>query len=128
MEATFSRADLNYEANFSAPSFELPALGSALLKSLYESIRPLYLINTTDMRVLGGNSLSDVRVQVTVFGGLGLIDVGPDGITMNFRDLRNTGDFATCLKCISLSEETVLRALENSQVDTGPQTHPVPRT
>ena len=118
IEANLRRADLVYEATFSAPSFELPVLGTALLKSLYESLRPLSLINTTDLRVLGGNALSEVRVQLTLFGGLGLIDVGPDGITMNFRDLRNTRDFATCMDCILLGEEVTLRTLPNCEINT----------
>ena len=118
MEANFRRADLFYEANFWAPSFELPMLGTALLKSLYENLRPLSPINTSDLRVLGGNALSEVRVQVTVFGGLGLIDVGPDGITMNFRELRNTGDFAKCLNCILLSEKVTLGTLPNCEINT----------
>ena len=118
MEANFRRADLVYEAAFSAPSFELPVLGTALLKSLYENLLPLSLINTTDLRVLGGNALSEVRVQVAVFGGLGLIDVGPEGITMNFRDLQNTGDFAPCMNCILLGEEVTLRTLPNCEINT----------
>lgn len=117
MEADFRRAELTYEVYFLGPSFELPGLGTLLLQSLYENIHPLYPLNTSDMRVLGGNSLSDVRVQVTAFGGLGLIDVRSDGITMSFRGLQNPQDFATCLQCISLSEEATSRVLPNCQTD-----------
>ena len=117
MEANFRRADLTYEAIFSALSFDLPGLGAALLKSLYENINPQFPITAADMRVLGGSSLSDVRVQVDVFNGLGLIDVTTEKLSMNFRNLQNDGDLATCKNCISLSEQAVRRALPNLQVD-----------
>ena len=116
MEANFIRAELTYEATFSTLSFELPGLGTTLLRSLHESINPRYPINTADMRVLGGNSLSDVHIQVTLFNGLGLIDVRPDGISMNFRGLQNPGDFATCVDCISLSEEATRGTVPDFEV------------
>ena len=116
MEATFIRAELTYEVTFSTLSFELPGLGTSLLKSLHESINPRYPINTADMRVLGGNSLSDVHIQVTLFNGLGLIDVRPDGISMSFRGLQNPGDFATCIDCISLSEEATRETVSDFEV------------
>ena len=47
---------------FLRPFFELHGLGTMLLKNLYENIYPLYPVNKSDKRVLGGNSLSDVRV------------------------------------------------------------------
>lgn len=117
MEAIFRQADLTYEANFSMPSFDLPGLGTALLKSLYENINPLSPINTADMHVLGGSSLSDVRVQVAAFNGHGLIEVRPDGLSINFRGLQESGDFATCMNCISLSEEVTRRTLPDFEVD-----------
>ena len=116
MEANITRVELTYEATFSTLSFELPGLGTALLKSLHESINPRYPINTADMRVLGGNSLSDVHIQVTLFNGLGLIDVRPDGISMNFRGLQNPGDFATCMNCISLCEEATRGTVPDFEV------------
>lgn len=117
MEAIFRRADLTYEAIFSALSFDLPALGAELLKSLYENINPQFPIIAADMRVLGGNSLSDVHVQVDLFNGLGLIDVTADKLSVNFRNLQNDGDFTLCENCISLSEQAVRSALPNLQVD-----------
>ena len=117
MEANFRRADLTYEAIFSALSFDLPGLGAALLKSLYENINPQFAVTAADMRVLGGSSLSDVRVQVDMFNGLGLIDVTTEKLSMNFRNLQNDGDLATCKSCISLSEQAVRKTLPNLQVD-----------
>ena len=117
MEANFRRADLTYEAIFSALTFDLPGLGAALLKSLYENINPQFPITAADMRVLGGSSLSDVRVQVDMFNGLGLIDVTADKLSMNFRSLQNDGDLTICKNCISLSEQAVRSALPNLQVD-----------
>ena len=117
MEAIFRRADLTYEAIFSTLSFDLPGLGAELLKSLYENINPQFPITAADMRVLGGSSLSDVRVQVDMFNGLGLIDVTADKLSMNFRSLQNDGDLTICKNCISLSEQAVRSALPNLQVD-----------
>ena len=116
MEARLTRAELSYEVTFSRLSFELPGLGTALLKSLHESINHRYPINTADMRVLGGNSLVDVHVQVTLFNGFGSIDVRPDGISMIFRGLQNPGDFVTCLDCISLGEEATRETVPDFEV------------
>ena len=104
MEANLTRAELIYEVTFSTLSFELPGFGTALLKAIHESFSPDFPINTDDMRVLGGNSLSDVHVQINLFDGFAMIDVRPDGISMNFRGLRNSGNFVTCMHCISLCE------------------------
>ena len=116
MEARLTRAELGYEVSFSRLSFELPGLGTALLKSLHESINHRYPISAADMRVLGGNSLADVHVQVTLFNGFGSIDVRPDGISMNFRGLQNPGDFVTCLDCISLGEGATRETVPDVEV------------
>ena len=116
MEARLTRAELSYEVTFSRLSFELPGLGTALLKSLHESINHRYPINIADLCVLGGNSLADVHVQVTLFNGFGSIDVRPDGISMNFRGLQNPGDFVTCLDCISLGEGATRETVPDFEV------------
>ena len=116
MEAGLTGAELTYEVNFSSLSFELPGLGAALLKSIYESVNPRYAINTGDMRMLSGASLSDVHVQVTLFNGFGTVDVRPDGMSMGFRGLQKPGDFGVCMNCVSLCEKAVRATVPDFEV------------
>ena len=116
MEAGLTGAELTYEVKFSSLSFELPGLGTALLKSIYESVNPRFGINTSDMRVLSGNSLSDVHIQVALFNGFGTVDVRPDGMSMDFRGLQKPGDFGVCMSCVSLCEEAVRATVPDFEV------------
>ena len=86
MKATLGRMDLIYEANFSAPAFDLPLRGPAILKSIHESIGPRFVIASNEMHVFGGNSLSEVRVRVALFGRNAQIDVTADKRSTTFNN------------------------------------------
>ena len=116
MEAGLTGAELTYDVNFSSLSFNLPGLGATLLKSIYENVNPRFAINTGDMRVLSGNSLSDVHIGVALFNGFGNVDVRPDGMSMSFRGLQKPGDFGVCMNCIALCEKAVRATVPDYEV------------
>lgn len=117
MEAFCKRMDLNYEIEFSAISFDLPERGLALLKSIHANVNPQFSIAATDMHVLGGNSLSDIRVRVFMFNRTAQIEVTMDRCTISFVNLLEDGHLTVCKTCISLIEKALKDVLTNVQFD-----------
>ncbi len=117
MEAFCKRMDLNYEIEFSAISFDLPERGLALLKSIHANINPQFSIAATDMHVFGGNSLSDIRVRVSMFNRNAQIEITTDRCTISFLNLLNDDHLTICKICISLIEKALKDVLTNVQFD-----------
>ena len=115
MKATFLKMDLTYQIAFSALSFELPTQGLALLKSIHDNINPKFPIASTDMQIFGGNSLSDVRVQVSMFNGSAQIEILVNQCSIRFFRLQNNTDVEICKDFISLIEKALKEALPNLQ-------------
>ena len=70
MTAEMLPFDITYEEFFVAPAFALasPSVGNVgVLKALYDSLHSRYAILSKDMRVAGGNSLSEVLVTIGLF-------------------------------------------------------------
>ena len=111
MKASLNKLDLTYEVLFSAPAFDLPAHHTTLLKALYENFRPEILIDPNDMHVVSGAKLSEVRVGVTLLGGLARIDIAVDKLSLEFGGLRNDQDIDLCKSCILRSEQAIKSAL-----------------
>lgn len=116
MQVTLEWMNLTYEAEFSAPSFDLPGQNTLVLKSLYERINPRYPIRPTEMQVTGGNVLSDVRVRVTLFQGNGVLEITVDKLSCVFSYLRTKEDVTTCKDCISLSEQALRTSLPDVSI------------
>ena len=99
--------NMTYDVEFAAPAFDLPSNNTSVLKAFYETIHPRFPINSRDMHVAGGNSLSDVHVRITLFNGNGVIDISADRMSLVFNNLRTIEDLTTCKDCFSLSEEAL---------------------
>lgn len=118
MKAKIERINLTYDVEFTAPAFDLPNSNVSMLKALYETIHPRFRINTRDMHVAGGNSLSDVHVRITLFNGNGTIDISVDRMSLAFNNLRTREDLTTCKDCTSLSEKALHKSLPTVSVRT----------
>lgn len=103
--------NMTYDVEFAAPAFDLPSNNTSVLKAFYETIHPRFPINSRDMHVAGGNSLSDVHVRITLFNGNGVIDISADRMSLVFNNLRTIEDLTTCKDCFSLSEEALQKSL-----------------
>ena len=115
MKATFLQMDLTCEIAFPTLSFELPTQGLTLLKSIHDNINPKYPIASTDMQIFGGNSLSDIRVHVSMFNGSAQIDILVNKCSIKFFRLQNSTDLEVCKECISLIEKALKETLPNLQ-------------
>ena len=111
MKASIEWMNLTYDVEFTVPAFDLPSNNISVLKALYEKIHPRYSINSRDMHVTGGNSLSDVHVRATLFNGNVFIDISADRMSIVFNNLRAKEDLTICKDCISLSEEALQKSL-----------------
>ena len=107
MRASIERVNLTYEEVLSAPLFDLPSRGTALLHSLHKAIHPRYSIPPTHMQIFGGNAMSDVRIRITLFNGNGIIDVTVDKISIAFNDLLGREDIDICKDCISTTDQVI---------------------
>ena len=116
MKTTLEWMELTYEADFSAPPFDLPERATDLLKSLHLFIHPRFPIRTPDMYVFGGTALSDVCVRVTLFGGNGTIDVTADRLSTRFVGLRRHQDLDFCNQCIALAEQALRNTLPDVMI------------
>lgn len=118
MKASLRKLDLTYEASFSAPSFDLPARSTALLKALYENLGSDIHIGPDDMHVVNGTKLSEVHVGVTLLGGLARIDIAADKLSLEFKGLWNDADLDICKFCLRRSEQAVKSELPDVVVNT----------
>ena len=109
MQAAVERVDLEYEADFSAPLFDLFARNTEVLRSFHEGIGSSYPVRSSDMQISRGDRLSEVRVRISLFGGNGLIDVTADRLSISFEHMRTEEQAAICKECISLSEQALKR-------------------
>ena len=109
MEAVVERMDLEYEADFAIPLFDLPARDTEVLRSFHESISPRYPVRSTDMRIFHGDRFSENRVRIVMFGGNGQIDMTADRLSINFDHMQIEEQATICRECISLSEQVLRR-------------------
>ena len=117
MKATFEHMDLVYEIIFSEPSFDLPERGVALLKAVHENMNPVFPIPSSDMQILGGNTLSDVCVRVSMFNGSAKVEVTTEKCSISFAGLGNN-HLELCKTCISLIEQAIRNTLPSLKFKT----------
>ena len=114
MTAEMLPFDITYEEFFVAPAFALasPSVGNVgVLKALYDSLHSRYAILSKDMRVAGGNSLSEVLVTIQLFNGNGLIEVSVDKVRIVFRGISNQADREVAKDCVELVQKSLVEVL-----------------
>ena len=116
MMATLESIDLEYEAYFSTPLFDLPGQSTQVLKALHEAISPLCTLHSSDMQVLGGSLLSDVRIRLSLFNGSAWPNLTTDTLAMRFNRLERGEDFTLCKDCISATEQALKATLADLAV------------
>lgn len=94
--------DVAYEAIFSTPAFLLAGDGVAAFRSFHKEIRPRFVIKTEDMRLHGGTSLADIRMQITLFNGLGEVELTAERLSASFKNAAGRDDYRTVIDCITL--------------------------
>lgn len=118
MEAIVEWMDLEYEADFSIPLFDLPVRNTEILRSFHEGISPWCPIRPADMQIFHGERLSEIRIRIALFGGNGVIDMTADSLSISFNNMQIENQAAICKECISLSEHALGRVFSDLAVDT----------
>jgi hypothetical protein len=103
--------DVTFDAYFKAPAFSLAQQNVATLKSLHEALSVRYQISAGEMKVSGGNTLSDVAVSVDLFGGSGQVEVTVDHVRLSFRRLMTAADRNVAVDCAVLTTGAVAEVL-----------------
>lgn len=118
MKSTLESMDLEYELHFRLPLFELPARSIEVLQALHEAIRPVTEPSSSDMQVLGGSRLSDLRIAMNLFNGEGWLNLNADVLAMRFNRLQHRDHLMECNACIAASERALKAALPGAAVRT----------
>lgn len=92
--------DISYEANFLIPAFDLAKESVSVLNALYRHLAPRYTPRSSDMQVVGGSLLSDLKARITLFGGLGVLEVTADKFSASFTNAVGT-DIETIKDCVA---------------------------
>ena len=116
MKASLEWIEMTQEADFSDPLFDLPGRNTEVLKALHRSIHPRFPLRSSDMQALGGNTLSDVSVRLTMFEGHGTISVTAEKFSGYFRGLKRDEDIGVCNECITLASQGLASAMPENRV------------
>ena len=118
MQVAVKRVGVEYEADFSAPLFDLTDRSTEALRCFHDGFSSKYPIRSEDMWISKGGQLSESRVGIEVFGGYGLVDVSVDRLSVSFKSLQNERQAGICRDCISLSERTLKKIFPDLTVST----------
>lgn len=104
-------ADLMSVVEFSPPAFDLADRTVPVLRAIYDHTTPHYMIDLSDMRVSGGQAVSDLAVDVSMFGGNVAVRVAARDMTSTFRQIKNDQDVDVCATIMSASEQAIADTL-----------------
>jgi hypothetical protein len=111
MQFSIDRLNVTYEVAFKDPAFEIAQSAVAILTAFYQRLHPRFGVPLSDLRVLGGNALSELGVRIGLFNGQGLLEVATEKFSGSFQGLRNQQDITVVKDCIALSEEALSESL-----------------
>ena len=97
-----------YELAFKKPVFDVPKSSVELLQAFHEAFSPRFLIQPSEMQVLGGTALSDVVVQIAF--GVFSFEIRIDRLKGVFH-LRGSDDVTSAKDCIHLAEDSLFKVL-----------------
>lgn len=115
MKAKFLSYDLTVDEYFVEPAFALAntKVGNVgMLRALYEALNKRFTVSPSEMRVFGGNSLSDVRVSLGLFRGNGLIEIDVEKLHIVLKSISGPSDVEIVKDCISLVQDAVIATLD----------------
>ena len=118
MQVAVKRVDVEHEATFSVPFFDLADRRTEMLRCLHNEVSSKYRIRSEDMWISKGGQLSELQVGIDMFDRHGLIDVTADRLSVSFKSVRNEKQATICRDCISLSESALRNAFPELTVNT----------
>ena len=118
MKASLEWIEMTQEADFSDPLFDLPGRDTEVLKALHRFIHPRFPLSSSDMQALGGNTLSDVSVRLTMLEGYGTISVTAEKFSGYFRGLTRDEHIGVCNECITLASQGLASAMPENRIST----------
>lgn len=104
MQFNIRQFNVTYQATFSQLAFPLTEGEGAVkaMRTFYESINPRYSINTEDVHVFTGSSLSDLKIQLLLFGKLGEIELTAQHLKATFKSAVSWNDLTLIRDCVTL--------------------------
>lgn len=109
-------AEMRCTVEFSVPAFDLANRTIHVLSALYDRISRHYPIDLADMRVLAGSAVSDLAVNVTMFGGNADVQVSAKDMTLTFRHIKSEQDIDICAIIMSASEKAIADSLSTAEM------------
>lgn len=109
MEIRLKTLDFRYRLAFARPMVEIAGQPGRLLDELTSQLASRYTVTAADMRLRSGAVLADYGMRISMFNGLGSIDVTTEAIECAFKSLRSESDLNIAAEVTDLS----VRALGN---------------
>lgn len=118
MQFSVYRLNVTYEVGFKEPAFEIARSPVPILTAFHQRLHPRFGLRLSDLQVLGGTAMSDVRIRIALFNGQGSLEVAADKFSCSFEGLRIWQDATLVKDCIALSEEALAEALPELNAKT----------
>ena len=103
MKASIAGMDIEYQADFDVPLFDVIPKAPELQARIYAGVRKLYpyALNTDDIYVATSGMQSDIGLRIKMFGGNASIHLTPVRLALDFSNL-NANDVEICKNCIDV--------------------------
>jgi hypothetical protein len=99
------------------PMFQLAMQASDIMETFYKALQPFQRLSLNNLLTFGGNSYGDLRLTINTFGGGGRIDIRPDALIVELRDLHREVDYVEAAKeHLQLCEDTLRKALNGVEI------------
>jgi hypothetical protein len=100
---------------FREPVFRLATQASDIMETFYKALQPAHRLSLNNLLTFGGNSYADLKLTINTFGGGGRIDITPNALFVELRDLhRETLEAAK--EHLQLCENTLRKALNSVEL------------
>lgn len=117
MDAFFQGMVLRYVAAFERPAFELRDCTAVLMQSMHQRLSSRFDLATANLHSFEGDSVLNARIELGLFGGNGQIQISPNTLSFDFKNIRSKKDLDLCLECISLGRDAVQVSLPDVRIE-----------
>lgn len=115
MQSSAIRLDVVYERPFVRPMFQVSRSAVEIIECFYTTLTSEFLIAMSDLTVAHAQSMADIAIRTSLFGGNGLLELNVEKFTARFEGLRTKDDSDVAKNVILLSEAAMEKALPEAQ-------------
>ena len=103
MDASLANLTFRYRLEFAQPMVEIAVQSGRVLEEIVAQLSTKFTVVASDLRVRSGPTVADHGVRVTLFNGLGTIDLTVENIECAFKNLTSAADLEIAVDVVELS-------------------------